>query len=227
MRKRFSFFVVISALVLSLALAPVDQAFAQFANGTYDVPYEMKEASNNNTSIADGYFQKPAKVTIDGSNATVQFTVTSAEMVKSLSAAGGSMKVTNDAGDTRTYQLTIGADQLKQPITMDMHIIVPEGTPGLPQGYDRKHQARAVFDVSKIPGASGKESSESGTQNENQGGDSQGTQAGNGNDTEQGNEKDAENPKTSDDSPILLYTMLLIGAAGGLVLVRKLRPAQE
>jgi len=203
LKKRFSLLMVISALVFSLALAPVDTALAQFADGTYDVPYEMKEANSENTSIADGYFQKPAKVTVSGDNATVQFTVTSADMVQSISVPGSSVEVVSEGDDTRTYKFTTSVDKLKQPITMGMHIIVPEGTPGLEQGYDREHQARAVFDVSSISGGGS-------------------TPPDNSN-----KEENAENPKTGDDTPILLYTILLIGAGGGLILVRKLRPANE
>src|SRR5690625_2964947 len=146
LKKRFSLLMVISALVFSLALAPVDTALAQFADGTYDVPYEMKEANSENTSIADGYFQKPAKVTVSGDNATVQFTVTSADMVQSISVPGSSVEVVSEGDDTRTYKFTTSVDKLKQPVTMDMHIIVPD-MPELPGGYDREHSARAVFDL--------------------------------------------------------------------------------
>lgn len=204
MRKRFSILAIVSALALVLAFAPVDSAASGFADGTYDVPYEMKEANNDNTSIADGYFQSPAKVTINGGNATVEFTVTSADMVQSISVPGSSVNVVSESGDARTYSFQTSASNLSSPITMDMHIIVPD-LPELPGGYDREHQARAVFDVSGIS--------------------SGGEAPSNGEDKDK--DKDAENPKTGDDSPIVMYTILLIGAAGAFVLVRKLRPANE
>lgn len=214
MTKRLSIVAVITALVLSLVFVPVDSASAQYADGTYDVSYEMKEANNNNTSIADGYFQKPAKVTIDGGTATVQITVSSADMVKSLSGPGGSMNVVSESGDTRTYNFQMDASDLSSPVSMDMNIVVPD-LPELPGGYDRDHTARAVFDVSglKKAGAGGSAKDDGGEvagDKDNKAGD-----------------KDADNPKTGDDSPILMYTILLIGAAGALVLVRKLRPANE
>lgn len=205
LKRHFSLLAVISVIVLSLVFAPVDSAAAQFADGTYNISYEMKEANNNNTSIADGYFQKPAKVTVSGGNATVQFTVTSAEMVQSLSASNGSLSVVSDSGNTRTYKLQTSVDNLSNPITMGMHIIVPKGTPGLEAGYDRQHSARAVFDVSGIAKAGG-------------GGSDSGSEAGT---------SPEQNPKTGDNSPIVLYTILLVGAAGAFVLVRKLRPASE
>lgn len=208
--KRFSVVAIITALVLSLVFVPVDFASAQIADGTYDVSYEMKEAGNNNTSIADGYFQKPAKVTVSGGTATVQFTVTSANMVKSLSTAGG-MSVVSESGDTRTYKFQ--TNDLSQPISMSMNIVVPKGTPGLEAGYDRNHTARAVFNVGNLPQAGSNESGD---------GEKSGEATNSGN-----TDKAVDNPKTSDDSPILMYTILLIGAAGAFVLVRKLRPANE
>lgn len=202
MKRQFSLLAVISVLVLSLVFAPVDSASAQIADGTYNVNYEMKEANNNNTSIADGYFQSPAKVTVSGGTATVQLTVTSADMVQSLSVPGSSMNVVSESGDTRTYSFQTSVSNLSSPITMNMHIIVPKGTPGLPDGYDRQHSARAVFNVDGLASAGG-----GGSGNESGGAE--------------------VNPKTGDNSPIVLYTILLVGAAGAFVLVRKLRPAND
>lgn len=206
MKKRFSLSAVVTVLVLTLVFAPVDQASAQIADGTYQVSYEMKEANNNNTSIADGYFQKPATVTVSGGTATVQFTVTSADMVKGLSVSGSSMNVVGESGDTRTYSFQTSVSNLSNPVSMGMHIIVPKGTPGLEAGYDRQHTARAIFNVSGLSSGGGENNNEEA--------------AGS-------TDKNAENPKTGDDSPIVLYTILLVGAAGAFVFVRKLRPAND
>lgn len=222
--KRFSLFVVISTLVLSLMFVPVDFASAQIADGTYDVQYEMKEANNNNTSIADGYFQKPAKLTVSGGKQTIQLTVTSADMVQSLSAPGGSMKVVSESGDKRTYSFQVSGD-LSQPVKMNMHIIVPD-LPELPGGYDRQHTARAVFDVSSLPTAKS-----AGSDNGNGEGNSTNSSSNGGSTTDESTtsstEKEVDNPKTGDNSPIVLYTILLIGAAGAFILVRKLRTAND
>jgi len=56
MLKKRTLFSIVLAIILSLAILPHGTVFAKLADGTYSVPYEMKEKSSNNTSIADGYF---------------------------------------------------------------------------------------------------------------------------------------------------------------------------
>src|SRR5699024_11417737 len=59
--------------------------------------------------------------------------------------------------------------------------------PGLEAGYDRQHTARAIFNVSGLSSGGGENNNEEA--------------AGS-------TDKNAENPKTGDDSPIVLYTIL-------------------
>lgn len=145
MNKRFPLFMLITAMILSLAVWPNGVASAAIADGTYKVNYEMKEANSNNTSIADGYFAKPATLTVKNGVQHIQLTVTSAEMIKSLSAPSGPVSVVSDNGDTRTVKFQVDGD-LSQPVNMKMHIVVPDL-------YDTNHTARAVFDVSGLKGA--------------------------------------------------------------------------
>ncbi len=136
---------LITAMILSLAVWPNGVASAAIADGTYKVNYEMKEANSNNTSIADGYFAKPATLTVKNGVQHIQLTVTSAEMIKSLSAPSGPVSVVSDNGDTRTVKFQVDGD-LSQPVNMKMHIVVPDL-------YDTTHTARAIFDVSGLKGA--------------------------------------------------------------------------
>src|SRR5699024_1735265 len=136
----------------SIVFLPFNSASAAVAVGTYEVNYEMKEANSENTSIADGYFSKPATLTVENGVQTIQLTVTSAEMIKSLSAPSGPVSVVNDNGDTRTVKFKVDGD-LSQPVAMDMHIVVPDL-------YDTTHTARAVFDVSGLAGGSDESSNE-------------------------------------------------------------------
>src|SRR5690625_4130161 len=122
MFKKRMYFTAFVAIIFSLVILPHGTVFANFADGTYDVNYEMKEANSDNTSIADGYFGKPAKVTVKDGTYTVQITLSGAEMIESLSAPSGPVNVISDSGDTRIVSFT--ANDLSQPITMDMHIVV-------------------------------------------------------------------------------------------------------
>src|SRR5699024_410556 len=190
-------------LVLFMSLfACLGSVSAQaIADGTYEVNYEMKESGNDNTSIADGYFSKPATLTVNGGVQTIQLTITGSDMVKELSTPNGPVTVVSeDEGNkTRTVKFQVSGD-LSNPVPIDMHIVVPDL-------YDTTHTARAVFDVSGLATASS-DSEESASSNE----------AG-----EQTGGKAEANPPTSDESPILLYASLLLGATGLLIIARKLR----
>lgn len=196
-KRRQSLLWLVFALVLSFVVLPIDSASAAIADGTYKVQYEVKKSGSNSTSIADGYFSKPATVTVSGGKATVQITLTGAEMIKSLSVQGTPVTVVSDSGSTRVVKFNVSGD-LSKRIPMSMHIVVPDM-------YDTTHSADLVMNVSGL-GSAGGSSSGSG-----------GTSSGDG--------KVVENPRTSDESPIALYVMLLAGAAGAFILVRKLRPA--
>lgn len=202
MRKRFS--VVFTALILTLALValPTGTAFANIADGTYQINYEMKESGSDNTSIADGYFMKPATLTVKDGVKHIQLTVTSSSMIKSLSAPSGPVNVVSEdeANETRTVKFQVG--DLSQPVKMDMHIIVPD-IPEMPGGYDMEHAARAVFDVSGLTAAGEEGATTSGDSGE-----------------------EVVNPPTGDSTPIALYVTLLLSSIA-IFTVYKVRVAKN
>src|SRR5690625_730774 len=198
LRKRFSFLTVITLLLVSLVFIPVNSVSAEIADGTYQIQYEVKQKGSNNTSIADGYFLKPATLTVSGGTQTIQLTIKDAHYVKGLRVQGTPVTVVSDDGDNRDVKFNVSGD-LSNRVPMSMDIKVPDL-------YDTTHGADAIFHVSglaKTDGGSG-----SGANDSNDG-------------------KVVDNPKTGDDSPIYLYVILLVGGAGAFVLVRKLRPANQ
>lgn len=210
MNKRFTLLMALTALVFTLTflVLPTGNASAAIADGSYQINYEMKEASSDNTSIADGYFTKPATLTVENGAQYIQFTVTSAEMVKSLSAPSGPVTVVSDSGDTRTVKFRVDGD-LSNPVKMSMHVVVPEEA--LPGGYDMNHTTRAVFDVSGLPTAGAGEATDTNNAESN----SETTGAG----------KAEENPPTGDSSSIALFTLLLAGSGIALIALRKFKSA--
>lgn len=196
-KRRQSLLWLVFALVLSFVVLPIDSASAAIADGTYKVQYEVKKSGSNSTSIADGYFSKPATVTVSGGKATVQITLTGAEMIKSLSVQGTPVTVISDSGSTRVVKFNVSGD-LSKRIPMSMHIVVPDM-------YDTTHSADLVLNVSGLGSGSASSSGDGASAS--------------------GDDKVVENPRTSDDTPIASYVMLLVGALGAFVLVRKLRPA--
>lgn len=104
----------------------------------------MKEKSSENTSIADGYFTKPALLIVDEGHKYIQLNVTGADMIKSLGTPSGPVEITDedDANDERDVQFKLEED-LSELLLIDMHVVVPDL-------YDMEHQARAAFDVDSI-----------------------------------------------------------------------------
>src|SRR5699024_2369344 len=225
MRHRFSVFTVLSALILAIIFVvyPKGEVSAEIADGSYQVNYEMKENNSENTSIDDGYFSSPATLTVENGVQYIQLTVTSSDMIKSLSAPSGPVDVVSEdtANDTRNVKFKVDGD-LSQPLSMDMNIVYPD-MPAMPGGYDKDHTARAVFDVSGLPEA-GDEPASSDNNDEP-------TNAGcasdsNGGSSDGGEESAVDNPQTGDDTPIALYVTLLI-ASVAVFAVYKLRFARN
>jgi len=211
MKKKFSFIVVLTAFIftLSFIVSPVGSVSAEIADGSYKVNYEMKEASSDNTSISDGYFSKPATLTVKDGVQYIQLTVTSSSMIKSLSAPSGAVDVISEGDDTRTVKFRVDGD-LSQPVTMKMRVEVPD-MPAMPGGYKQDHTARVVFDVSGLPEAGAKSTTEESAGNE---------------DSSKGTTTPVDNPPTADETPVALYVTLLLSSIA-IFTVYKLRFAKN
>ncbi|HLR14757.1 MAG TPA: NEAT domain-containing protein [Bacillota bacterium] len=179
------------ALIISLIALPAGSVFAAYADGTYQISYEIKEAGNDNASIADGYFSKPATLTIQDGAQYIQLTLTNSDMIKSLSVEGTPVEVVSDSGDTRVVKFKVSGD-LTQPVNMEMHVVVPDL-------YDTTHGARAVFDVSNVPAQ------------EANGGGGEATEDSS-NETGTADGEPVDNPPTGDETPIAMYIALLVGS---------------
>jgi len=213
MRKKISSFITLTAIALAtfFLVSPVS---AEIADGTYDVNYEMKEESSENTSIADGYFTSPAKLTVENGLQHIQLTLTGSDMIQSLSAPTGPVKVLSEdtANKTRVVQFKVDGD-LASPLNMNMHIIVPDL-------YDQQHTARAVFNVSGLPQASAAVASDEDTTEE-------AAVAGDATNNGSGTGEVVENPKTGENSSVALYGLLMVAALVGFFAIWKLRPARN
>src|SRR5699024_7125677 len=111
---------------------------------------------------------------------------------KSLSGPYGAAQVISDSGDTRVVKLQVG--DMNQPVTLNMHVVVPEEIAGME--YDNHHTARAVF--SGVPDLS---SDTSNTEESAAGGT-------------------VENPPTGDSTPIAMYVTLILASVGAFVVYR-------
>src|SRR5690625_2620272 len=211
--SKFAIFATI-ALIFSLVSLPSNTAYAAMADGTHNINYEIQEAGGGGASIADGYFTKPAKLTVDGNTHTIELTVTSAEMIKSLSVQGTPVNVVSDSGDSRTVKFNVS--DASKPVNLDMHVNVTEL-------YDQKHKAQTTFDVKRIPEGSTKSNEEQKNEEPTSNNNNDNEESTNSSTNNEENEvtagasdndakKDVENPPTGDDTPIALYIGLLVGS---------------
>ena len=231
MKKYLQFtFLATVALVFSLIALPSNNVLAAFEDGTYQINYEVKEDGSNNTSIADGYFKKPAKLTVQNGVQTVQITLKESDMIKSLSVGGSPVDVVSDSDNKRVVKFT--AKDLSK-VNMDMHIVVPDL-------YEREHRAQAVFNTKDIPAKKSekdagkkepqkKSEKPSGNTSDNNDSDNNTAAVENDNNTPNkddnatsANETNEEvvNPPTGDDTPIALYIGLLVASVVGFALFK-------
>jgi|SRR5699024_1563386 len=203
MRRKISIAVATMIAAVFILFAPANASLVS-AN-SQEVSYEVKEAGSNNTSVADGYFIKPAKLTVENGKNFLEFSLKDADYVKSLSGPHGAVKVISDSGNKRVVKLQVG--DISNPIDLQMHIVVPEEVAGRP--YDHNHKARMVVDTEGVDlsalAAADKKSD----------------------DQKADGDKDKDNPKTSDTTPLMMYTVLMVGSVGVMVFLWRRRTASE
>lgn len=205
MLKRNTIALVTAFVALFLVFAPTNTL--QVSANSQEVSYEILEAGSDGSSIADGYFLKPAKLTSEGGKTYLEFSLKDADYVKSLSGPYGSVKVISDAGNKRVVKMQVG--DITKPIELQMHVVVPEEVAGLP--YDHEHKARMIVQTEGVDLA-GLTTNDQGEKTPSA--------------SDDGDKKD-ENPKTSDTTPLIMYTVLLIGSVGIIVILWKRRTISE
>lgn len=200
------FLLSMMAIIALILLIFIPTNYAEVSADSQEIPYKIVEAGSDSVSIADGYFVKPAKYTVENGKSYVQMTLRDAQYVKSLSGPYGAVQVISDDGNKRVVKMQVG--DLSQPVTLKMHVVVPEEVAGME--YDHNHTARAIFDASGI-----KDSTSS----------SQSTADNKKVDDKTIDDKTVDNPKTSDNTPLALYSVLMLGSAALLLVMWKRRPS--
>ncbi|MFS0645831.1 NEAT domain-containing protein [Siminovitchia sp. 179-K 8D1 HS] len=197
MNRILSMMLIFALTFLSL-FPSVPAVFAEakeddvYADGEYNLPFEVWKDNADSTSVADGYFEKPAKLTVENGEYTVQATLKNSSWWQYFKVQSGNdfvdVTTVSEENDTRVVKFKV--DDLNQVLNAKVHIIVT-GIPGL--NYDNKYDIRFKFDPSGIPLASQPGENENGEEGENpnngqtpeEGSESEGGQQENGGD-EQG-----------------------------------------
>lgn len=113
-------------------------------DGTYEADYVVLQADNDNVSMANDYWEKPAKVTLKDGKATVRLSINHSKWVTEFKVPiGGSyadtkVVVSNKKEDIRTVEFS--AD-ISSPIVSKIHVTVPD------IDYDHDYTIRLAFDL--------------------------------------------------------------------------------
>lgn len=194
--------IITCAFLLVFGTLSVDSVSAALADGTYSIEnYQVLKADSNAASIANGYFLKPAKLIVEDGTNYVQLTIKESNMVQSLTGPYGKAVVVSEDKAKQHITVKFKVEDISKAVTVGMHIIVDAEE----IQYDTTHKARLVFD----------EPTSTGTTNTNT------NTAPSNEPTNQDKETSGtvENPKTGDEMPIVLFSLLLIGS--GMMVARK------
>ncbi len=154
MYKRYSA-LVLSILMVSLfmiGMKPVSitQAASSsgLANGTYSLKYDVLKAENNSVSMANDYFEKPAKLYVKNGKMTMQVQLNHSEWTTQFKVKykGKIMDTkviqSNSKKDTRIVQFPIA--DIKNPIVSKIHVTVSS------YNYDHDYTIRLALDQKSL-----------------------------------------------------------------------------
>ncbi|WP_020618812.1 heme uptake protein IsdC [Paenibacillus daejeonensis] len=133
---------LLTGLVLSLLWAGLIHA-QSLDNGVYTVDYTVLKAENDSASMANDYWEKPAKLTVQDGKVTIQMTVNHSQWVTEFKVPAGGNYVdtkvisTDTGADKRTVEFT--AAGIEQPILSKIHVTVAE------IDYDHDYTIRFAF----------------------------------------------------------------------------------
>ena len=134
---------MISILIVGLQLPAIGNA--AIADGTYSVNYQVNKPGSNSASMANDYFLKPAKLTVNNGKMTMQLTIKKSAWVTEFNPPGGAKLIsTNEAADQRVVQFSLSNANL---VTIGMKIDIDD------IDYHHAYSVDFVFDSSALPQA--------------------------------------------------------------------------
>src|SRR5690625_818895 len=209
--KRVYSLLLIFLLMLSSVFPAVPSVAATteddnvYADGEYDLPFEVWQADKDEKSVADGYLEKPAKVIIEDGEYTIQATLKNDSWWQYFQTeSGGSFTNVeelskDEAADTSLVQFKV--DDLDEVLDSKIHVIVT-GIPGL--DYDNKYDIRFNFDTNDLPLAEDTDPEEEPTEPEDPKDPVDPEQPDESEDPEEGEEDtdQPEEPETPEEEPV-------------------------
>jgi heme uptake protein IsdC len=217
--------------MLAFLVIPSGQASAKLADGTYDINYVIKKAEDDSASMANDYFEKPAKLIVKNGEMRVQVPMNHSAWITEFKAPENGNFVDSkviskdEAADKRTVEFKVA--DLSKPLGVKIHVVVPSAN------YDHHYTIRFAFDAN-VKAVGGDNNVAAATKNndetkkdgqvkeEQKKEESKETNKdANKGTNESGKAEKTDNPKTGDDARIGLFAALVL--ISGVFLVRKVK----
>ncbi|MBE7102388.1 heme uptake protein IsdC [Bacillus cereus] len=224
-------FIITLVCMLAFLVIPSGQASAKLADGTYDINYVIKKAEDDSASMANDYFEKPAKLIVKNGEMRVQVPMNHSAWITEFKAPENGNFVDSkviskdEAADKRTVEFKV--DDLSKPLGVKIHVVVPSAN------YDHHYTIRFAFDAN-VKAVGGDNNVAAATKNndetkkdrqvkeEQKKEESKETNKdANKGTNESGKAEKTDNPKTGDDARIGLFAALVL--ISGVFLVRKVK----
>ncbi|HDR7792264.1 TPA: heme uptake protein IsdC [Bacillus luti] len=224
-------FIITLVCMLAFLVMPSGQVSAKLADGTYDINYVIKKAEDDSASMANDYFEKPAKLIVKNGEMKVQVPMNHSAWITEFKAPENGNFVDakviskDEAADKRTVEFKV--DDLSKPLGVKIHVVVPSAN------YDHHYTIRFAFDANvKAVGGDNNtatvaktddQAKKNGQVKEEQKKEEnkEANKEGNKGTNESGKTEKVDNPKTSDDAHIGLFAALVL--ISGVFLVRKVK----
>lgn len=144
-------FLTIMSLIITLLLVTTltsksnAQAASALADGTYLVDYTITKAENDSVSMANDYWEKPAKVTIENGQATVQLQLNHSKWVTVFKVSDKDSfvdtKVISSDKDEDTRVVRFQVEDISKPLLSKIHVTVES------IDYDHDYTIRFLFNL--------------------------------------------------------------------------------
>ncbi|MCI3923766.1 NEAT domain-containing protein [Paenibacillus sp. TRM 82003] len=154
-RKQRALFSLFAICIVWFGFTDKAAASALPEDGIYEAEYVVLQADNDNVSMANDYWEKPARVTIKDGEATVRLSINHSKWVTEFKVPGGGgyvdtkIVVSNPRTDVRTVEF---AADVTRPIVSKIHVTVPD------IDYDHDYTIRLAFDLERFKPAAGENS---------------------------------------------------------------------
>ncbi|KGA97177.1 hypothetical protein AJ85_19575 [Alkalihalobacillus alcalophilus ATCC 27647 = CGMCC 1.3604] len=212
--KKFLPFLLLIALIATTLMPMSTNASTDLADGEYSISYTVLHSDNDSASIANDYWEKPAKIIVKDGKMDVQMTINHSSWVTEFKVHNQDVRVlsTDQSNDKRTVQFPVS--DLSNPLAANIHVIVKD------INYDHGYTVRFSFDQNSLQALSVPQNNNTNASSSNSESETEEVVSGSQSPSATNNvaSENVSNPQTSDTTQIVIFIILI--ALTGFVLMR-------